>query len=89
MMGVLHINDRENKISLDSHTEHRKIDLTSGQYIYFKVKNSWIPVIVKYSPESGRWCFCHMENININGREAMIKDYYDPEDPDSQKSGDK
>ena len=38
---------------------------------------------------SGRWCFCHMENININGREAMIKDYYDPEDPDSQKSGDK
>ena len=74
MMGVLHINHRENKISLDSHTEHRKIDLASGQYIYF------------YSPESGRWCFCHMENININGQEAMVKDFYDPEDPGSQKS---
>ena len=81
MMGVLHINHRENKISLDSHTEHRKIDLASGQYIYFKVKNSWIPVMVKYSPES-----CHMENININGQEAMVKDFYDPEDSGSQTS---
>ena len=42
--------------------------------------------MVKYSPESGRWCFCHMENININGQEAMVKDFYDPEDPGSQKS---
>ena len=83
MMGVLHVN-RDNKIFLDNYAEHKKIHLSSGQYIYFRVKNSWIPVIVKYSPESGRWCFCHMENININGREAMIKDYYDPEDPDSQ-----
>ena len=83
MMGVLHVN-RDNKIFLDNYAEHKKIHLSSGQYVYFRVKNSWIPVIVKYSPESGRWCFCHMENININGREAMIKDYYDPEDPDSQ-----
>ena len=88
MMGVLHVN-RDNKIFLDNYAEHKKIHLSSGQYIYFRVKNSWIPVIVKYSPESGRWCFCHMENININGREAMIKDYYDPEDPGSQVSGDK
>ena len=73
MMGVLHVN-RDNKIFLDNYAEHKKIHLSSGQY---------------YSPESGRWCFCHMENININGREAMIKDYYDPEDPDSQESGDR
>lgn len=85
MMGVLHIN-RENKISLDSYAEHRKMDLTSGQFIYFKVKNRWIPVMIKYSPESGRWCFCHMENININGQEAMVRDFYDPETPDSQES---
>ena len=84
MMGVLHIN-RENKISLDSYAEHRKMDLTSGQFIYFKVKNSWIPVMIKYSPESGRWCFCHMENININGQEAMVRVCYDPETPDSQE----
>ena len=38
MTGVLHINKRDKKIFLDDYTEHRKIGLTSGQYIYFKVK---------------------------------------------------
>ena len=73
MMGVLYIN-RENKIFLNTDREHKKINLTSGQYIYFKVKNSWIPGVIKYSQESGRWYFCYMENINVNGKEAMIKD---------------
>lgn len=76
MMGVLHIN-KENRIYLDSHRGHKKIRLNSGQYIYFKVKNSWIPVMIKFSSESGRWYFCHMENININGQKAMVKDFYD------------
>ena len=43
-------------------------------FIYFKVKNSWVPVVVKYSPEYDRWYFCYMENINIDGKKAMIKD---------------
>lgn len=73
MMGVLHIN-RENKIFLDSRADHKKVNLTSGQYIYFKVKNCWVPVVVKYSPEYDRWYFCYMENINIDGKKAMIKD---------------
>ena len=73
MMGVLHVN-RENKIFLDNRAEHKKVNLTSGQYIYFKVKNCWVPVVVKYSPEYDRWYFCYMENINIDGKKAMIKD---------------
>lgn len=49
------------------------ISVRSGQYLYLAVRGSWIPVIIKYSPQTGGWVFQNLENINVNGQKVMLK----------------
>lgn len=49
------------------------IPLSSGQYVYLSVHGSWIPVIIRYSPESGGWFFQNLENVNVSGQKVMVK----------------
>ena len=49
------------------------ISVRSGQYLYLAVRDCWIPVIIRYSPQTGDWVFQNLENINVNGQKVMLK----------------
>lgn len=51
----------------------RIISVTSGQYLYLSVHGCWIPVVIRFSPQTGHWVFENLENININGQKVMLK----------------
>ena len=69
MQGVLNVY-RDNVYIV---TDTKKEPLHSGQYVYLIVHGCWIPVIVRHSAETGKWCFQHLEEIEINGQEAAVK----------------
>lgn len=57
-------------------TDDRKaerIRIRSGQYLYLSVHNCWIPVVIRFSSETGTWIFQNLENINVDGQKVMIK----------------
>ena len=49
------------------------VSIRSGQYLYLSVRDCWIPVIIRFSPESKSWVFQNLENINVNGQKVMLK----------------
>lgn len=51
----------------------QNISVKSGQYLYLSVLDCWIPVVIRFSPETGSWIFQDLENINVNGQKVMIK----------------
>ncbi len=51
----------------------QNISVRSGQYLYLSVRGCWIPVVIRYSPQSRHWFFQNLENINVNGQKVMLK----------------
>ena len=49
------------------------VSVRSGQYLYLSVHDCWIPVIIRFSPESKSWVFQNLEDINVNGQKVMLK----------------
>lgn len=51
----------------------QSISVRSGQYLYLSVNGCWIPVVIRFSPQTGHWVFENLENINVNGQKVMLK----------------
>lgn len=66
--GIL--NKHKNNIYIDS--DSRKFPVLSGQYLYLKVYNCWIPVIISRSEETGDWNFRYLEEIEITGQRVAF-----------------
>ena len=49
------------------------VSVRSGQYLYLSVHDCWIPVIIRFSPESKSWVFQNLEDITVNGQKVMLK----------------
>ena len=37
--------------------QNGEVEMASGQYVYLKVENCWIPVVVRYSARRKKWYF--------------------------------
>lgn len=70
--GVLNTNTNQDAY-IASGNQSGNVHVSSGQYLYLAVQGSWIPVIIRFSPQSGDWFFQNLENINVHGQKVMIK----------------
>lgn len=43
--------------------QNGEVEVASGQYVYLKVENCWIPVVVRYSARRKKWYFKYLEEI--------------------------
>ena len=45
--------------------QNGEVEVASGQYVYLKVENCWIPVVVRYSARRKKWYFKYLEEIPV------------------------
>ena len=70
--GILNAGSNSD-VYIRDNRKFNNISVRSGQYLYLAVHDCWIPVIIRFSPESKSWVFQNLENINVNGQQVMIK----------------
>lgn len=70
MQGTIRV--KQDKIYIFNRT--RRIPVASGQYLYLKVQNCWIPVVVYYSDASKKWCFEYLKGVDVDGQSVVLKE---------------
>lgn len=70
--GVLNTNPKTG-IYITDEERSKSVNIRSGQYLYLAVNDSWIPVIIRFSPRSHGWFFQNLENIDVDGQKVMLK----------------
>ena len=50
--------------------QNGEVEVASGQYVYLKVENCWIPVVVRYSARRKKWYFKYLEEIPVRAEGA-------------------
>lgn len=70
--GVLNA-DSNSDIYIVDEKRSKSVNVRSGQYLYLAVNDCWIPVVIRYSPQSHGWVFQNLENIDIDGQKVMLK----------------
>ena len=50
--------------------QNGEVEVASGQYVYLKVENCWIPVVVRYSARRKKWCFKSRGNPGLRAEGA-------------------
>lgn len=53
--------------------QNGEVEVASGQYVYLKVENCWIPVVVRYSARRKKWYFKYLEEIPVCGQKVLLK----------------
>ena len=53
--------------------QNGEVEVASGQYVYLKVENCWIPVGVRYSARRKKWYFKYLEEIPVCGQKVLLK----------------
>lgn len=53
--------------------QNGEVEVASGQYVYLKVENCWIPVVVRYSARKKKWYFKYLEEIPVCGQKVLLK----------------
>lgn len=70
--GILNTESGSN-VYIRDEKKSNNVSIHSGQYLYLSVSDCWIPVVIRFSPESHSWVFQNLENINVNGQKVMLK----------------
>lgn len=70
--GRINSGDNSELYILDDQRQ-KNVNLHSGQYLYLSVNESWIPVVISFSPNSRRWVFQNLEDLDVNGQKVMMK----------------
>ena len=52
--------------------QNGEVEVASGQYVYLKVENCWIPVVVRYSARRKKWYFKLMNYLGVLGYSLCI-----------------
>ena len=53
--------------------QNGEVEVASGQCVYLKVENCWIPVVVRYSARRKKWYFKYLEEIPVCGQKVLLK----------------
>ena len=69
MGGILKI--KKNRAFVEQ--QNGEVEVASGQYVYLKVENCWIPVVVRYSARRKKWYFKYLEEIPVCGQKVLLK----------------
>ena len=48
--------------------QNGEVEVASGQCVYLKVENCWIPVVVRFSARRKKWYFKYLEEIPVCGQ---------------------
>ena len=70
--GVLNA-DSNSDIYIVDEKRSKSVNVRPGQYLYLAVNDCWIPVVIRYSPQSHGLVFQNLENIDIDGQKVMLK----------------